>query len=142
MYLPKPDFAVIAFIVDTNLKSGETLGNASILHGEIPTHRSSNPPTGLKAPALPYSSRDASFTFGHMERWWDILPGAGSYLGESNVLEPNFQQGFYGAAYKRLLIIKKRFGSSNCFLCADGSVERGMEGGYCEWIAEWEWKVL
>ena len=36
----------------------------------------------------------------------DVSPGAGSYLGESDHEEPNFQQSFYGKHYARLLKIK------------------------------------
>ncbi|KAI8635086.1 putative 6-hydroxy-D-nicotine oxidase [Xylariaceae sp. FL1651] len=36
-----------------------------------------------------------------------ISPGAGSYLNEGDINEPNFQQSFYGTNYDRLLQIKK-----------------------------------
>ncbi|RDL34461.1 FAD binding-containing protein [Venustampulla echinocandica] len=37
----------------------------------------------------------------------DVSPGAGCYLNEADVAEPNWQQAFYGDNYKRLLRIKK-----------------------------------
>ena len=56
-----------------------------------------------------------NFTFKHMQRWRDMSPGAGSYLSESDRLEPNFQWSFYGSYYPRLLKIKQKFDPRNIF---------------------------
>lgn len=56
-----------------------------------------------------------NFTFGHMQRWRDVSPGAGSYLSESDRLEPNFQWSFYGSHYPRLLELKQKFDPRNVF---------------------------
>lgn len=58
------------------------------------------------------------FTFGDMQRWRDISPGAGSYLAESDRLEPDFQQAFYGDKYPRLLEIKRKYDPSDVFYAA------------------------
>lgn len=55
------------------------------------------------------------FTFKHMQRWRDASPGAGSYLSESDRLEPNFQWSFYGSHYPRLLELKQKFDPKNVF---------------------------
>lgn len=56
-----------------------------------------------------------NFTFKHMQRWRDASPGAGSYLSESDRLEPNFQWSFYGSHYPRLLELKKQLDPKNVF---------------------------
>lgn len=56
-----------------------------------------------------------NFTLGHMQRWRDVSPGAGGYLGESDILEPNFQQSFYGSKYERLLAFKKLIDPNDVF---------------------------
>jgi hypothetical protein len=56
-----------------------------------------------------------NFTFKHMQRWRDISPGAGSYLSESDRLEPNFQWSFCGSYYPRLLELKRKFDPKNVF---------------------------
>ncbi|GAB7334719.1 hypothetical protein MBLNU13_g06654t1 [Cladosporium sp. NU13] len=53
------------------------------------------------------------FTFKHMQRWRDASPGAGSYLSESDRLEPNFQWSFYGSHDPKLLVLKKKFDPKN-----------------------------
>lgn len=56
-----------------------------------------------------------NFTFGHMQRWRNASPGAGSYLGESDILEPDFGQSFYGSHYPRLLEVKKKYDPDDVF---------------------------
>ncbi|KAK1589797.1 FAD binding domain-containing protein [Colletotrichum navitas] len=59
------------------------------------------------------------FTFGDMQRWRDVSPGAGSYLSESDRMEPNFQQSFYGdTKYPRLLELKRKWDPNDVFYAA------------------------
>ncbi|KAK2054369.1 FAD binding domain-containing protein [Colletotrichum caudatum] len=59
------------------------------------------------------------FTSGDMQRWRDVSPGAGSYLAESDRMEPNFQQSFYGdAKYPRLLELKRKWDPDDVFYAA------------------------
>ncbi|KAL5334136.1 hypothetical protein BJX70DRAFT_391680 [Aspergillus crustosus] len=74
------------------------------------------------------AARD-EFTFKHMQRWRDVSPGAGSYLGESDRQEPDFQQSFYGTNYPRLLALKRKLDPWNIFYAATAV---GSEG----------WKVI
>jgi hypothetical protein len=59
-----------------------------------------------------------NFTNVHMQRWRDISPGAGSYLSESDRMEPNFQWSFYGSYYPKLLALKQKFDAKNVFWAA------------------------
>ena len=58
------------------------------------------------------------FTHKHMRRWRDASPGAGSYLSESDRMEPNFQWSFYGSYYPELLRLKRKFDAKNVFWAA------------------------
>ena len=62
------------------------------------------PATGLPAQAL----KNAHATFNsYMDKIRAVTPGAGSYLNEADVQEPNWQQSFFGSNYDKLLAIKK-----------------------------------
>lgn len=54
----------------------------------------------------------------HMKKWRDVSPGAGAYLGESDINEPNFQQAFYGTKYDRLYEIKQKYDPHGVFYAA------------------------
>ncbi|KAI5858767.1 FAD binding domain-containing protein [Tricharina praecox] len=45
----------------------------------------------------------------------DASPGSGTYINEANLYEPNWQNDFYGAAYPRLLKIKKKVDPTGVF---------------------------
>ena len=64
------------------------------------------------------ASARRNFTFGYMQRWRDVSPGAGAYLGESDRMEPDFQQAFYGSFYPRLLALKRKLDPNDVFWAA------------------------
>ena len=66
-----------------------------------------------------------------MKRWRDASPGAGAYMSEADINEPDFQQSFYGAEfYKRLLKLKKKVDPTGLFYAptAVGSEEWYVTG--------------
>jgi hypothetical protein len=51
-------------------------------------------------------------------RLGDIVgPRGGTYLNEANPYEPDWQQVFWGANYKKLLAIKQRIDPQKLFVC-------------------------
>ncbi|KAF2839977.1 FAD-binding domain-containing protein [Patellaria atrata CBS 101060] len=56
-----------------------------------------------------------TFQAGVMQKWRDVSPGAGAYLGEADILEPSWQQAFYGSNYQRLKGIKEKYDPQNVF---------------------------
>lgn len=73
------------------------------------------------------AARD-SFTNGDMQRWRDVTPGSGSYLAESDRMEPNFQQSFYGKEnYERLLALKEEIDPWELFWAATAVGSEGWE---------------
>jgi hypothetical protein len=51
----------------------------------------------------------------------------GSYINEANVMEPNWQQDFYGDKYPRLLTIKQKWDPSGLFYATAGVGTEGWE---------------
>ncbi|RDW77662.1 hypothetical protein BP6252_05715 [Coleophoma cylindrospora] len=107
---------VIGFIIDPSLKNGGNPDN-SVNPAWRNTYahilQSINWVDGDSA-AIQLATRQ-NFTFGYMQNWRDVSPGSGCYLGESDILEPDFQHTFYGSAYDRLLQIKKAVDPNDVF---------------------------
>jgi hypothetical protein len=70
-----------------------------------------------------------------MARWRAVSPGAGSYMSEGDINEPDFQQSFYGTHYPRLHALKKKYDPTGLFYAptAVGSEEWEVTG-QVEWI--------
>lgn len=43
------------------------------------------------------------------QSWRDVTPGSGAYLSQSDYMEPNFQQSFWGSNYGRLYSLKQQY---------------------------------
>jgi hypothetical protein len=61
------------------------------------------------------SAASKTLTEDWMVKWRSISPGAGSYMSEGDINEPNFQQAFYGTNYDRLLSLKKKYDPDSLF---------------------------
>lgn len=60
------------------------------------------------------AARD-DLTYVQIQKWRDVTPGSGAYLGESDIREPNFQQAFYGSNYARLYQLKQKYDPKGVF---------------------------
>lgn len=70
----------------------------------------------LDASAAEIDAIRKNFTNVEMKKWRDASPGAGSYLGESDVNEPDFQQSFWGVSkYPRLYALKQKYDPAGVF---------------------------
>ncbi|MGH9467724.1 MAG: FAD-dependent oxidoreductase, partial [Terriglobales bacterium] len=49
-----------------------------------------------------------------------LIPGAGAYLAESSYFEPNWQQAYWGANYRRLAAIKDKYDPDGLFFVHHG----------------------
>jgi FAD/FMN-containing dehydrogenase len=58
-----------------------------------------------------------------------VAPDAGAYVAESNIFEPEWQRGYWGPNYAKLLAIKKRYDPGGLFF-----VHHGV--GSEEWSAD------
>ncbi|ROW07640.1 hypothetical protein VPNG_06814 [Cytospora leucostoma] len=68
----------------------------------------------------PTSSEDIldlsnSMTYGCLDQWRVVTPGSGSYLGEADSAEPNWQQSFWGSNYDQLLSLKHKYDPNDVF---------------------------
>lgn len=68
-----------------------------------------------------------NLTYVDTQRWRDVSPGAGAYLGEADRMEPNFQKEFWGDKYERLLKIKRKVDPWDVFWAATAVGSEGWE---------------
>ena len=76
----------------------------------------------LGSGTLPNNATDAQIaanakvmTTDWMKRWRDVSPGAGSYMSEGDINEPDFQQAFYGSYYQKLYKLKQKYDPTGLF---------------------------
>jgi hypothetical protein len=55
----------------------------------------------------------------------------GSYMNEGNILEPYFQQSFYGGGYERLVLNKRKYDPGDLFWAVTAVRREG-----CGWLAD------
>ncbi|KAK4182729.1 hypothetical protein QBC35DRAFT_509406 [Podospora australis] len=83
------------------------------------------------APDSVIAERSEKLTNDWMARWRQVSPGAGSYLSEGDINEPDFQQSFYGAEfYPRLKKLKEKYDPTGLFYAhkAVGSEDWEIQG--------------
>lgn len=109
---------VIAFNIAANGKAGgvDVPDNAvnpawreTVMHCILAT---------LWDPTMPESDIKAAsdkLTFDWMQRWRDVSPGAGAYMSESDYIEPDFQQAFWGTKYDKAYQLKQKWDPSGVF---------------------------
>lgn len=73
-------------------------------------------PTGVTDLAL--NVQKAKNLIRLMQLWRDVSPGAGGYLNEGDINEPDFQQAFYGDGYPRLYALKQQYDPTGTFYAA------------------------
>ncbi|TEA22392.1 FAD-linked oxidoreductase ZEB1 [Colletotrichum sidae] len=59
-------------------------------------------------------------TFDWLQRWRDVSPGAGAYMSESDYIEPDFTQAFWGTKYEKALELKKKYDPKDVFYAQNG----------------------
>jgi Berberine and berberine like len=55
-----------------------------------------------------------------MPKWRAVSPGAGAYMAEADINEPNFQQAFYGSYYPQLYALKQQLDPYGLFYAPTG----------------------
>lgn len=63
----------------------------------------------------------------YFQPWRDVSPDSGSYMGEADPAEPDWQQSFYGDNYERLLEIKQKWDRWDLFWAQTAVGSEGWE---------------
>lgn len=70
-----------------------------------------------------------NLTYEWNPKWRALTPGGGTYMSESDYIEPDWQQSFFGSKYERLYELKQKWDPEGVFYAqnAVGSEDWGME---------------
>ncbi|KAJ5594341.1 uncharacterized protein N7459_000549 [Penicillium hispanicum] len=121
-------YPLLAFNLKAELPEGYADNSANpafrdtLLHAITSTSWSSN------ATNAEIKSNMEDFTYNVLGKWRATCPEAGAYMSESDILEPNFQQAFYGSNYARLYQLKQLYDPTFLFYAPTG-------------VGSEEWKV-
>lgn len=74
-----------------------------------------------------HARRGAERVKASYDRLIKVAPGAGAYVSESDYFQPNWQQAFWGANYKRLAAAKRRYDPERLFLVHHGVGSEGTD---------------
>ncbi|KAK3987469.1 bifunctional solanapyrone synthase [Cladorrhinum sp. PSN332] len=86
------------------------------------------------APDSAIQQASETLTNDWMAQWIAVSPGAGAYMSEGDINEPNFQQSFYGSHYPRLLALKNKYDPTGLFYAPTAV---GSEGWYITGQVPW-----
>lgn len=94
----------------------------------VPSHRRARLVRGPDGRRLGFRTKIVNLTNDWLQSLRDANPGAGAYASEADILEPNWQQSFYGNdTYGRLYRFKEQVDPTGLFYAHNGV---GSEGWY------------
>ncbi|KAJ5692322.1 hypothetical protein N7462_001745 [Penicillium macrosclerotiorum] len=113
-------YALLAFNMKAELVDGYPASSANpafrktLLHAITSTSWDSDSSDATIKTKMDY------FTNTILGEWRATCPDAGAYMSEADILEPDFQQAFYGSNYARLYKLKQRYDPSSLFYVPTG----------------------
>lgn len=113
-------YPLLAFNMKAELPDGYTPNSANpafrdtLMHAITSTSWSSNTANSDIKSQMEYFTNDI------LGQWRATCPDSGAYMSESDILEPNFQQAFYGTNYERLYQLKQRYDPTFLFYAPTG----------------------
>ncbi|KAE8145761.1 hypothetical protein BDV25DRAFT_170259 [Aspergillus avenaceus] len=111
---------LLAFNMKADLLEGSPENSANPAFRNTLMHAITS--TSWSANATNTQIRDELETFANdvLGVWRKTCPEAGAYMSEANILEPDFQQAFYGSNYDRLYKLKQRYDPTGLFYTPTG----------------------
>ncbi|KAJ5153173.1 uncharacterized protein N7482_009651 [Penicillium canariense] len=108
-------YNVLAFNMKAELPTGYTPNSANPAFRTTLMHAITSTSWDADATNAEIKSNMDYFTNTILGQWRATCPDAGAYMSESDILEPNFQQAFYGSNYARLYQLKQRYDPTSLF---------------------------
>lgn len=113
-------YALLAFNMKAELPEGYPSNSANPAFRNSLMHAITSTSWDNSATNAEILASMQDFTDNIMSQWRKTCPESGAYMSESNILEPNFQQSFYGSNYGRLYKLKQRYDPTGLFYAPTG----------------------
>ncbi|KAJ5397076.1 hypothetical protein N7509_005189 [Penicillium cosmopolitanum] len=113
-------YSLLAFNMKAELVDGYPSNAANPAFRETLLHAITSTSWDANATNTEIKSKMEDFTNNVLGKWRAVSPDAGAYMSESDILEPNFQQAFYGSNYARLYKLKQRYDPTGLFYAPTG----------------------
>ena len=112
--------SLLAFNMKAELPTGYTDNAANPAFRNTLLHAITSTNWDASASNAEILSTMEDFTNNILGQWRATCPDAGAYMSESDILEPNFQQAFYGSNYDRLYKLKQLYDPTGLFYAPTG----------------------
>lgn len=113
-------YSLLAFNMKAELVDGYPSSAANPAFRNTLLHAITSTIWDANATNTEIKSQMEDFTNNVLGKWRAVSPDAGAYMSESDILEPNFQQAFYGSNYARLYKLKKLYDPTSLFYAPTG----------------------
>ncbi|KAJ5162211.1 hypothetical protein N7492_007603 [Penicillium capsulatum] len=113
-------YPLLAFNMKADLPEGYTPNSANPAFRNTLMHAITSTSWTNTTSNAGIKSKMEDFTENILGKWRATCPDAGAYMSESDILEPNFQQAFYGSNYERLYRLKQHYDPTFLFYAPTG----------------------
>ena len=107
--------AFLSFNIAAPLSSTNTANSVNPAWRATVLHAITSASWADNATVAQIEAASSELTYGVMDQWRAISPGAGAYMSEADISEPDFQQAFYGTNYQRLYSLKQTYDPTGLF---------------------------
>ncbi|PYI06945.1 FAD-binding domain-containing protein [Aspergillus sclerotiicarbonarius CBS 121057] len=113
-------YALLAFNLKADLPEGYAESSANPAFRQTLMHAISSTSWASNTSDATILKDMEHFTYDILGEWRRTCPEAGAYMSEADVMEPNFQQAFYGSYYDRLYALKQKYDPTGLFYVPTG----------------------
>ncbi|EHA25629.1 hypothetical protein ASPNIDRAFT_43953 [Aspergillus niger ATCC 1015] len=113
-------YSLLAFNLKADLLDGVASSSANPAFRKTLMHAITSTSWSSNATNADILEEMEHFTYDILGEWRRTCPEAGAYMSEADIMEPDFQQAFYGSYYDRLYALKQKYDPTGLFYAPTG----------------------